>query len=208
MDDLGLRERKKRQTRLALSQAAIRLTVARGWESVTIEDIAAEADVSVRTFRNYFGGKAEAVAASQLDRGLRIAAELRERPAAEPLWTALTEVVRAQYATPPVAGPEPERDERWLSGLRAVLAVPAVQAEVQRANLLAQEELAAAIAERAGLGAEEVYPRLVAAVVGAGSSVAVAQWLRADPLGSVVPVLDEVFDHIRAGLPVPAKGDA
>ncbi|MGW0519970.1 TetR/AcrR family transcriptional regulator [Crossiella sp. NPDC003009] len=208
MDDLGLRERKKRQTRLALSQAAIRLTVARGWESVTIEDIAAAAEVSVRTFRNYFGGKAEAVAASQLDRGLRIAAELRERPAAEPLWTALTAVVRAQYATPPVAGPEPARDERWLTGLRAVLAVPAVQAEVQRANLLAQEELAAAIAERAGLGPDEVYPRLVAAVVGAGSSVAVAQWLRADPLGSVVPVLDEVFDHIRAGLPVPAKGDA
>jgi AcrR family transcriptional regulator len=77
----GLRERKKQETRIALSWAAVRLTVERGLANVRIEDIAAEAGVSLRTFRNYFSSKAEAIAAREVDRSLAIAAELRARPA-------------------------------------------------------------------------------------------------------------------------------
>lgn len=78
----GLRERKKRETRVALSQAAIRLCVLHGWADVTVDQIAAEANVSVRTFRNYFTGKAEAIAASHLERMHRVADDLLARPAA------------------------------------------------------------------------------------------------------------------------------
>src|SRR5689334_3737040 len=94
---LGLRERKKRQTRVALSQAAIRLCVLNGWADVTIEQIAAEANVSVRTFRNYFVGKAEAIAASHLERMLRIADDLLARPVGEPLWDSLLQAVLGQF---------------------------------------------------------------------------------------------------------------
>ncbi len=59
----GLRERKKLAVRRALSSAAIRLAAERGLENVTIEDITAEADVSVRTFGNYFSSKYEAICA-------------------------------------------------------------------------------------------------------------------------------------------------
>ncbi|MEV0086374.1 TetR family transcriptional regulator [Saccharopolyspora sp. NPDC050642] len=199
---IGLRERKKRQTRLALSRAAIRLTVERGWQDVTVDDIAAAADVSPRTFRNYFAGKAEAIAASHLERALRIAEELRARPAAEPLWEAIGNAVQAQFA--PAPDDRQPRDQGWIDGLRLMLAEPAVQGEVLKANAIAQDELAKAIAERTGTDvAHDLYPQLVAAVVGAGSATAVAHWLREDPHSSALPLLREAFARIASGLPVP-----
>jgi AcrR family transcriptional regulator len=78
----GLRERKKEQTRQALSWAAVKLSVERGYENVLVEDIAAEAGVSPRTFNNYFASKGEAIAARHVDRIYEVARRLRERPAA------------------------------------------------------------------------------------------------------------------------------
>lgn len=200
----GLRERKKRETRVALSQATIRLCVQHGWDNVTVEDIAAAANVSVRTFRNYFSGKAEAIAASHLERMLRIADELRARPVTEPLWDSISCAVQAQFVPQGEAAAESPRDRRWTDGLRLMLAEPALQGEVVKANAAAQEELAKAIAERTGTDvARDVYPKLVAAVVGAGSAVAVEHCLRADPPAPLARVLREAFDQVAAGLPTP-----
>ncbi|MFF3356346.1 TetR family transcriptional regulator [Streptomyces sp. NPDC002917] len=200
----GLRARKKRETRVALSQAAIRLCVQHGWDNVTVDDIAAAANVSVRTFRNYFSSKAEAIAASHLERMLRIADELRARPVTEPLWDSISCAVQAQFVPQGETGAGSPRDQRWADGLRLMLAEPALQGEVVKANATAQEELAKAIAERTGTDvARDVYPKLVAAVVGAGSAVAVERSLRADPPAPLALVLREVFDQVVAGLPAP-----
>ncbi|WP_156094850.1 TetR family transcriptional regulator [Nocardia lijiangensis] len=200
----GLRERKKRETRIALSRAAIRLSIERGWDNVTVEVIAAEANVSVRTFRNYFANKAEAVAAGHSERALRIADALRARPSDEPLWDAIADAVQSQFAAGERAGAESDDDRRWRDALRLMLAEPALQGEVVKANAVAQSALAAAVAERTGTDAtRDVYPQLVAAVIGAGSAVAVEHCLRADEPISLAQVLREVFDRIGAGLPVP-----
>jgi AcrR family transcriptional regulator len=58
--EIGLRERKKQQTRNAIHDAAFRLIDAQGLEATTIEQICQEADVSSRTFFNYFPSKAAA----------------------------------------------------------------------------------------------------------------------------------------------------
>lgn len=195
----GLRERKKRETRLALSQATIRLALERGLDAVSVEDIAAEVNVSDRTFRNYFASKAEAVVAAHVERGQRIGEVLRERPASEPLWDALVHAVVQQFEPPPGAAAQPPE---YGTALQKLLAEPAVQHEVFRAHATAQDELTAAIADRAGTGADDLYPQIVAAVVSAGLGTAMANWTR-DPGRSLVALLHEVFDGIRAGLPEP-----
>ncbi len=96
----GLRERKKLATRKALGMAAMRLAVQRGLDNVLIDDIAAEAGVSPRTFSNYFSSKYEAICALAMDRSRQIGAALRARPAGEPLWDAITHAV-LQQASPP-----------------------------------------------------------------------------------------------------------
>ncbi|MFI9012144.1 TetR family transcriptional regulator [Actinosynnema sp. NPDC053489] len=196
----GLRERKKRETRFALSQAAIHLTLRHGWENVTIEDIAAAANVSERTFRNYFTGKAEAIVASHVERARRTAEALRERPADEPLWDALVNALVAQFEPPP--GGDARVPEGYAAALQKLLAEPAIQYEVFRSHATAQDELTAAVADRTGTDPDDLYPQTVAAVVGAGLGTALARWSR-NPTGTVPDLLREVFAQIRAGLPVP-----
>ncbi len=58
---LGLREQKKRRTRLDLCMAARRLTVEKGLDATTVDDIAAAVGVSGRTFFNYYETKLDAV---------------------------------------------------------------------------------------------------------------------------------------------------
>ncbi|MFE2110988.1 TetR family transcriptional regulator [Kitasatospora sp. NPDC059463] len=209
----GLRERKKRETRVALSRAAIRLCVLHGWDAVTVDQIAAEAGVSVRTFRNYFTGKAEAIAASHVERMRGVAEDLLARPAGEALWDALLHAVLGRFAPPGAGGPGasgpvdsgPQAD-RWREGVRLMLAEPALAGEIVKANAAVQQELAEAVARRTGADAErDVHPKLVAAVVAAAGAVAVEHSLRAAqpvPLGEL---LTRVFEQIAAGLPVPQR---
>jgi len=198
-EDEGLRERKKRETRAAISHAAIRLSARRGWDNVTIADIADAANVSERTFRNYFANKAEAVAATHLERVLRTVDDLRARPADEPIWDAVTTAVAAQYDAPVATG-RGEADA-WAAGVRRVLAEPALAGELLKANAVAQDELATAIAERAGLDrTTDLYPRLVAAVVTAATGAVVGHWLLNDPQEPVLPRLHAVLTELRAGI--------
>jgi len=204
----GLRERKKAETRAALGWAAIHLTAERGYDNVRVEDIAEAAGVSPRTFNNYFSSKAEAIASRHLDRSLRTAAALRERPAGEPLWTALAQASLAQFTRGPEvdAMPSPAHDQ-WAAGVRAMLAEPALQAERLRAAAIAEAELAAAVAERTGTDlATDMYPRLVAAAASAAVAVAMGHYLdSADPPAPIERLITDAFTQIAAGLPAPSR---
>jgi AcrR family transcriptional regulator len=192
---MGLRERKKQETRTALSWAAIRLIVEHGYDQVLVEHIATAADVSPRTFNNYFSSKAEAVASRQLDRFLRMADGLRARPAGEPLWEALTAAMVGQMHRPPA----------WAAGLRAMLTVPAVQAESLRAAATAETAMAAAVAERTGTDpATDLYPKLVAATAMATFNVVSHHYTDTPvPTGDFPQMLADALRQTGAGLPPP-----
>lgn len=195
---VGLRERKKRETRDALSWAVIRLSAERGWDNVTVADVAAAANVSERTFRNYFANKAEAVAARHLDRMLRVADELRGRPVDEPLWEAITNAVASQFA-----GGEPQ-SKHWTDAIQVILTEPDVERGFVRAAETAQRELAAVVAERTETDvARDFYPTLVAAATSAAITASMEYWLRADPPVAIEVLMREAFDRLRAGLPFP-----
>ena len=164
-----------------------------------VEDIAAEAGVSPRTYNNYFSSKAEAIAWRHLDRARRTADLLRERPLSEPLWESITNAVLAQVGGER-ASPEPE----WTAGVRLMLSEPALQGEYLKAAAAADRECAVAIAERTGTdAARDMYPQLVAAAIGAAIQVANDQWLRADPPVPLAPLLRDALSQLAAGLPAP-----
>ncbi|MEN3537525.1 TetR family transcriptional regulator [Microbispora sp. ZYX-F-249] len=199
----GLRERKKQETRTALSWAAIRLTVERGLENVRVEDIAAAAGVAPRTFNNYFSSKGEAIAARHLDRTRLVAQELRRRPASEPLWESIKVAVLTQLALGENYGTG-QPDQQWQTGVRLMISEPSLQGEMLKADAIAEAELAAAIADRTGTDvARDLYPRLVAGAAGAAIRVAMDQWLRADPPVPVGPLIEEALGRLAAGLPEP-----
>ncbi len=205
--NVGLRERKRRETRLALNQATIRLCMQRGWHNVTVDDIAAAANVSPRTFRNYFSTKAEAVAAGHLERMLRIADELRTRPEDEPLWTAITNAVAAEFEPPAKRSEVTADGKHWMERIRFLFTEPAIHAEVLKSSAAAQGELAKAIAERTGAKSpRKLHPQVTAAVVIAVVGLVVERWLRDGPSGPVVPHLRKALDLVAAGLPEKKGG--
>src|SRR3979411_1852440 len=93
---VGLRERKKADTRSAISRAALRLAVEHGPDAITVDDIAAAAVVSPRTVFNYFATKEEAILGFDPTRKLEVGRSVLERPARElpltPLRAAFVEI--------------------------------------------------------------------------------------------------------------------
>ena len=198
----GLRERKKLATRRALSDAALRLTIERGLDNVTIEDITAEAGVSLRTFRNYFSSKQEALVALGADRARRIGESLLTRPAAEPLWQALTTAVLEHYE-----GAEYALDAETMAALRRLLDSPAMRGEYLKVNFAIQNALAAAIAQRTGTDiGTDMYPQILAGAVTAASQVALRHWYASDPPVPLRPILERALQQLAVACSQPRTG--
>ncbi|WP_040835801.1 TetR/AcrR family transcriptional regulator [Nocardia brevicatena] len=195
--ELGLRERKKRDTRRALSDAALELMFERGIENVVREDIAERAGVSVRTFTNYFSNKYEAVGYRQIERLRRSAELLLHRPGDEPLWTAITEAM-VQPLHEDGGGHTPTA--AMLAETRKLLTTPEAQAATTRAI---GDDLVRAIARRTGTEPTDLYPRLVAATVHAAYTVTLDTYTRTDPPIPATTILREALYRLSRGLPAP-----
>jgi AcrR family transcriptional regulator len=198
---LGLRERKKLGTRWALSDAALELSIERGLDNVTREDIANRAGVSLRTFNNYFTGKYEAIAFRQIDRTRQGLDAFRERPADEPLWSAITQAMLAPLEAEGAVNVRPTREE--LVVLRDLMAARDLRAALTK-DLFA--DWVDAVAQRTGTDpARDMYPRLVVAVVRAVGETAMEAYANADPPVAYTELLRRGLAEVASGLPEPTS---
>lgn len=138
----GLRARKRQQTRTRILEAALSLFLERGFEAVTVEEIAAAADISKRSFFDYFPTKEEVVFAWQEDFGTRLAAALAARPADEEPARAVEEAMLAAA----LAGANP----RSMAIGRLIRITPALCARDHLKYARLEQVLATGLAARAG----------------------------------------------------------
>lgn len=157
----GLRARKKQQTRLAIADVAMQLFAARGFDAVTVADVAAAADVSVKTVFNYFLVK-EALVLAELDD--LDAERLRAVRARAPGESVLAAVRRHTLATADrLRALPPER----RAALRKILqAAPSIEAHWREHARRHEAALAQLLAEETGAPASDVLPAAVAGLLG------------------------------------------
>lgn len=193
----GLRERKKQATRAALRDAAVRLVLERGLSAVTVEDVAAAADVSPRTFFNYFATKEEALLGRLDDEFAPVVDAVRSRPSEEGPLVAL------RAALPQVVDAIGSDRAAWRVRMEVVAANPQLAPRLVESFVADELRLAGAIAERTGLGPEHPYPLLVAAHVMTALRVTIAHWARPGGDEPLLGVLDGALANLAAGLPAP-----
>jgi len=185
----SLRERKKVETRDALTAAAHELFRERGFDAVTVDEIAAAANVSPRTVFRYFGSK-EAILFGDQDELLHFIGDaIASRPSGEPIMVTLREAVIE------ITQHTAEHRERQLSRARFA-ASGATAAAYAKTVLIPQweEVLVDAVAARLGVDpAVNTRPRLLAGTAIAAMSATSAVWLASNGAGDPVDLLREAF---------------
>jgi len=203
MTELSLRERKKLATRRELRRVALGLVAERGFANVTVEDIAAAADVSPRTFFNYFPTKEAAVFGMDPDRCAALKTAIVTTAPGEPALAAMREVMlgvaRGMADDLRALGGDPVG---WLRRMTAAKADPHVRA-AQAAQMAQVERIVAeGLALRLGADPErDPYPGMLAAVAVATVRSGVIFWSSA---GGVMPLdqyVDLAFRALADGLP-------
>jgi AcrR family transcriptional regulator len=198
---MGLRERKKEQTRRAIEDAAFRLFEERGYAATTVADIAAAADIAPRTFFSYFPSK-EAVVFGDFDEvfgGLE--GRMRDRAEGENAFEALREWIGELIASGDAKG-DGDREH-----LRQCLVRDNDALAAHERHIMGRFETLIAESVAVDLGSEpdDLQPKLIAA-----AAVAALMALSGDgedhpkkrggPDEADLARLDEAFTFLRGGI--------
>jgi AcrR family transcriptional regulator len=140
---IGRRERKKAATRQAIADAALRLFLARGYDNVSIRDIADAADVSTTTLFKHFSGKEALVFDEEQANEAALTTAVRERAPGQGIVDALRDHILEQWVA---RAAHPELAEFT----ELIRSTPALRAYSERMWTRHTEMLAAAIADEAG----------------------------------------------------------
>nr|WP_042195171.1 TetR/AcrR family transcriptional regulator [Kibdelosporangium sp. MJ126-NF4]CEL21753.1 Transcriptional regulator, TetR family [Kibdelosporangium sp. MJ126-NF4]CTQ92533.1 Transcriptional regulator, TetR family [Kibdelosporangium sp. MJ126-NF4] len=185
----GRRERKKAATRQALTDAAQRLFLDRGFDEVTVAEIAEAADTAVSTlFAHFPNGKEALVLGDGSEREQSLTAAVRQRPAS----ASMSQVLRDFLATRSPFDPDPAAQERRLAAL--IVATPALRRYARALWTGCESSLAHVIAEETGRDATDLSLRLYVRYV-----------LEIPDLAGTEPdpatALDTAFTHLQRGWP-------
>ncbi|GAA2309693.1 TetR family transcriptional regulator [Glycomyces scopariae] len=202
-ESTGLRERKKAATKAALSEAALRLAIAKeGIESVTAEEIAAEAGVSTRTFHNYFPSKEAALLYDFHETTGRLLADLRERARTQPIWDAFRDATIDMHF-----------DEKFdIDDMRCreqlIHSSPSLIKEQSGQFMELFAEAIDIVAASTGTSKDDLYPRLLlgAALVTMKSST--EHWLSDPGERTLAEAITEAFALFERGITQPPPAPA
>jgi AcrR family transcriptional regulator len=153
----GLRERKKRATREAIAATARRLFAERGFDAVTVAEIADAANVSEKTVFNHFAAKEDLVFAGGETRLARLEADIAQRPPG----TSVLDVFRASSAAMLDTIAQGEGEDRLVVP-RIVRGSPALQERMAVGWEREAAALAAVVAEATGAEDDDLVPAVVA----------------------------------------------
>jgi AcrR family transcriptional regulator len=160
---MGLRELKKEQTRQLIAGTAWRLFADRGFDKVTVAEIAREAQVAEATVFNYFPSKEDLFYSRFESFSTRLADAVRDRDPGEP---ALAAFRRALLEEGGLLAQAEAGDEEALARLRTVNRViadsPALLAREQQALARSAADLAALLAAETGAPGDDLRPQVMA----------------------------------------------
>src|SRR5581483_2347421 len=191
----GLRERRKRLTAAELEAAALRLFGERGFDAVTVDDIAADADVSRRTFFRYFASKEDVLLADHHVQLARLREAMAARPPGEAILTALRNALLS------ITGDFEDRREKVILRGRIMRERPSLQARSLVHQKSWEDAMQQMVAERLGVDpVDDLRPGVVAATALAAMRVAFNNWLNAGAKGDLIALTAEALDLLDGGL--------
>jgi AcrR family transcriptional regulator len=157
---LGLRERKKQRTRQLISETARRLFSERGFEQVSVAEIAREADVSEQTVFNYFPSKEDLVYSGLETFEDQLLSAIRERPPGQTVIAAFGEFILEPRGL--LAANDDTAARQLIAVTRMIAASPALRAREQQILARYTDTLAQLIADETGARAGDLRPYVVA----------------------------------------------
>jgi AcrR family transcriptional regulator len=174
--------------------AAVRLAADRGWAETTVEDIAAAADVSPRTFFRYFPTKVDVLFGDEPERMAVLERALSGR---EPGETVLAAVRRGvlEWVTEFMGDPE-----LYVTRARLALQHPDILGTALVRFAYLEEVVAAAAAEELDAESTELKPRLIGAATTAAIRSTSQTWVARNGRGDPREIVNESFDLIERGL--------
>ena len=201
---VSLRERKKLSTRRSLRRIALDLVAERGFAHVTVDDIAEAADVSPRTFFNYFPSKEAALFGTDPDRASELRQRIVQQAPGEPVLDALRMVMvsDAQAVADELSelGGDPAE---WLSRMKEARADPHLRAAHAAQMAMVERAITEGLAERLGTDPErDPYPGLLAATASGVFRVSMTFWASS---GGTVPLSQLVDFGVPGGRRRPAR---
>jgi AcrR family transcriptional regulator len=192
----SFRERKKIKTRRQVMAVALRLFQERGFDETTVEDIAAAAEISPRTFFRYFPSKVDVIFGDHQELVMLIRQTLAERPTGEPVIRTVRRAMQ-QGVGQVVADPE-----LFLTRMQLTRSVPAALAHNRLLDLDFENVIAEAVARSRGTDlATDLYARMVGKLVWSANLAASEVWLASNASRNPRRLLDEAFDIVEQGVP-------
>ena len=190
----GLRERKKERTRDAMFRAALRLFAKRGFDHVTVEEIAAACDVSPRTFFRYFASKEDVLFAES---DAHCANVLQTMAAHDPKASAFDTLEAAMLA---IAADYADQRDVLLLRKRIMTSTPSLRTKAAERQQGWESQIVDYLREsgRAKRMSELDLRLLVAATISA-LRVALELWSAGDDTGDLADVARTALRRLRGG---------